>query len=116
MSENVRFAEAAMELLNRVGGEKLIGKMTALFAGSAPARLEAIADAVASEDSVRGAAAAHSLKSSAGQLGAIRLQHLCENLEAAFFKGDIASAGSLVQQSREELSAALKWMEQRRPD
>ncbi len=116
MSENVRFDEAAMALLNRVGGETLIGKMTALFSVSAPARLDAVAEAVASEDHVRGAAAAHSLKSSAGQLGAIRLQHICEKLEAALLEGDIPSARLQLPQSKEELTAAMEWMKQRRSE
>lgn len=103
-----------MTLLARVGGEKLIGKMTALFAANAPARLDAVAEALATEDSVRGEAAAHSLKSSAGQLGAIRLQHLCENLERAFHDKDIPAANSLFAQCRTELSDALEWMTQRR--
>ncbi len=115
MSENVRFDEAAIALLNRVGGETLIAKMTALFVENAPARLSAVAEAVASDDHVRGAAAAHSLKSSAGQMGAIHLQHICENLEAALLEGDIASARSLLPQFRNELAAALDWLTQRRP-
>lgn len=113
MSDDVRFDEAAITLLNRVGGEQLTGKMTALFSANAPTRLAAADIALAAEDRTAGAAAAHSLKSSAGQLGAIRLQHLCENLEAAFEDGDVTRASSLLAEAHLELAATLDWLTQR---
>lgn len=114
MSDDSRFDPAAIALLHRVGGENFVGKMTALFAAGAPGRLDAMSAAIDASDHSAGAAAAHSLKSSAGQIGAARLQQLSTHLEDAFLRADLAAARALLAESRLELEAALQWTTQRR--
>ncbi len=71
----------ALEKLRKLGGEDLVSKMVTLFTSHAEA---AIRDAIAglsngNFESVQHAA--HSLKSSAGNLGAWRVQHLSDRIE-----------------------------------
>ena len=82
---------AALESLRRFGGEKLLREMTALFLSSAPPRLAAARSAAAANDAEGVRRAAHSLKSSAGQLGATAMQGLCDRAEL------LAAGGSLSQ-------------------
>jgi HPt (histidine-containing phosphotransfer) domain-containing protein len=48
------------------------------------------------------ARAAHSMKSSCGNLGAMSLAHLCQAIEAGGRQGDLEAVRSLVQRSSEE--------------
>jgi HPt (histidine-containing phosphotransfer) domain-containing protein len=68
-------------MLRRVGGEELLLKMVALFADAAAHRVSDARSALATCDSSAFIAAAHSLKSSAGQLGASKLQSICSDME-----------------------------------
>ena len=71
------FHRPALELLHRLGGDKLLVDIIDVFTTSAP-RLIVAARAGADEgDGDRVRLALHSLKSSAGQLGAARMQRLC---------------------------------------
>ncbi len=99
-----------MRLLYRAGGEKLISKMGALFSVNAPVRINEAEQALDSGDMAAAARPAHSLKSSAGQLGASRLQQLCDHLESACLEGNLARARDLVKAAREELPAAINWI------
>lgn len=47
-------------------------------------------------------AAAHSLKGSAGNIGARRLQSVCLVIEGAARNGDLATVGTLVEQLKRE--------------
>ncbi len=105
-----RFDVNALRLLHRAGGEKLISKMSALFAGSAPQRIKGAEEALATGDLAAATNFAHSLKSSAGQLGALRLQQLCDSLETSCLAGNLAEARELVRAAREELPASIDWI------
>lgn len=97
-------------MLQRVGGERLVEKMTTMFCTNAPQKLRDAELALASLDLASGERSAHSLKSSAGQLGALRLQAVLGELEASFEKGDSAAAESLLALARQELLTALAWV------
>lgn len=107
---DLRFDDTALKMLHRVGGEKLIDKMRGLFRVNAPARLQSIEDALASNDAAAGINPAHSLKSSAGQLGAVRLQNICDRLESACAANDVVSARENLKSAQEELPAAIEWI------
>src|SRR2546428_779840 len=62
-------------------------------------RIAAIQDALAARDVDLLAEAAHALKSGAGNVGAMRLYELCDQLENA---GDLNAAGKLVRQVETE--------------
>lgn len=72
----------ALERLARLGGAKLVRDMTELFLTHGRERLDALQAGASAGDADAVARAAHSLKSSAGNLGARQLQHTAEVLEA----------------------------------
>jgi two-component system sensor histidine kinase/response regulator len=82
----------AFERLKRLGGVKLLREMIDLFLGHAPARVEAALAAGACGDVTGVNRAAHSLKSSAANLGARVVREHAEQLErvaAGEISGDI---------------------------
>jgi HPt (histidine-containing phosphotransfer) domain-containing protein len=101
---------AALTMLERVGGPSLVTRMINLFLDHAPRRLADIraalarrdASALARRDASALSAAAHTLKSSASQLGATDLADLCQRLESA----DLAQAADLLPDLDAALAAA----------
>lgn len=86
----------ALERLKEWGGEDLVLKMLHLFLEHAPERMEQIRSGAsdgALETAERGA---HSLKSSAGNLGARRLQSLAAGLEDLAADGDGAGVRAML--------------------
>src|SRR5256885_15267287 len=79
----------ALERLRRLGGAKLRREMIALFLAAVPERLQAARDGIRQGDAAVTERALHSLKSSSGQLGAIKMQQLSERGE------QLARTGSL---------------------
>ncbi len=74
---------SALERLRGWGGPPLVERMVGLFQELGPKRLHEVEDGLAEDDLARVARAAHSFKSSAGNLGADRLRVLCGALEDA---------------------------------
>ena len=72
----------ALERLLRIGGQPFLLEMIELFLENAPERLSAARRALEEGDGPALYRAAHSLKSTAGNLGAQRLQAVAERLEA----------------------------------
>lgn len=105
-----RFDDKPLAMLRRVGRESLARKMIDLFLGSAPGRVAAIAAAHAAGDLTAAGRAAHSLKPSAGQLGAVALQSVCQEIEDASTAGDAAAVGSLLPRLADEFSATDSWL------
>lgn len=103
-------------MLYRVGGVKLMGKMSALFFANAPLRLLAVEDGLAKGELDTAKNAAHSLKSSAGQMGAVELQRVCDELESACAVNDVDGARALLAAARGELPAAVEWITNWRPE
>jgi histidine phosphotransfer protein HptB len=93
----------ALALLRRVGGQALVVEMVELFLEDLPTRLGRVREAVAAGDPGAVSAAAHSLRSSCGNLGAARSQALCERIEVAAEETRLDVAGPLVA----ELESAL---------
>ena len=71
----------ALERLRKLGGDALLSKMVDLFISHAEPALEEVSAGVKSGDLEVVQRAAHSLKSSAGNLGAQRVQRLAERIE-----------------------------------
>lgn len=102
----------AVEMLRRVGGDRLLGKMAQMFKSNAPARLEAARTAVRSLQAQEFSRAMHSLKSSAGQIGARRLQALCAELEATPLSEETRESILLtLDQAVRELNDAVEWLD-----
>ena len=69
-----------------------------IFLADAPMHINAIRDAIRAEDAARVAEAAHALKSGAGNVGAMRIYELCEQLE----ENDLAAAAKIFDQLETE--------------
>jgi HPt (histidine-containing phosphotransfer) domain-containing protein len=82
MTEPPVLEPAAVERLLRLGGADLVRQMIELYLRHGPERIAALAAGVAAGDAGQVERAAHTLKSTAGNLGAHRLQHTADALEA----------------------------------
>jgi HPt (histidine-containing phosphotransfer) domain-containing protein len=105
-----RFDDKPLAMLRRVGREALARKMIDLFLASAPERAASIRSAHAAGDLATAGRAAHSLKPSAGQLGAIALQSVCQQIEDAAAAGDANGVSLLLPALTAELDAADAWL------
>jgi len=86
----------ALARLKEWGGDALLGRMIGLLLELAPQRLQALIEGERNGDMATVEGTAHSLKSSAGNLGALRLQREAEQLELAARRGDEAQVRRLV--------------------
>lgn len=84
---------AALARLDRLGGERLVRRMVELFVELGEVRVAAAREGLASGDLDAVERAAHSLKSSAGNLGAGRLQAVAERVETRAERAGGAGAG-----------------------
>ncbi len=93
--------EAVVERLRQIGGDKFVGDIFTLFLDTAPVKIE---EAVAGNQ--RGdleivERAVHSLRSSAGNIGAQRLQELCGQIEMLAAENTSESLTPLIGQLEE---------------
>lgn len=72
----------AIHRLREWGGEGLPRKMVEIFLANSPSRMDQIRKGIEEADSRNVEAGAHSLKSSAGNVGGLRLQELLKEVEA----------------------------------
>jgi CheY-like chemotaxis protein len=93
-----------------VGGSDVVGEVIGIFRREAPVRLLALRDALARGDLVAAGRTAHTLKGSAGHLGAKTLGALCARLEEQVRTGapfDVAFAVQAIADELERVDAAL---------
>ena len=105
---------ASLDRLRKFGGGKLLNDMIALFLVAAPERLEASRNGLASNDAPAVEMALHSLKSSSAQLGALRMQKICERGEALARAGTLDEVRPLMAQLDEEFPRVQYWLEHAR--
>lgn len=98
----------ALERLERFGGLALRAEITSLFLQEAPLRI-AMARAALAGGNVEGVRSiAHMLKSSAGQMGALGMQKICETLEDPERSPDLSR---VLTDLDEELRRYTAWLE-----
>jgi HPt (histidine-containing phosphotransfer) domain-containing protein len=102
---------SALERLTRIGGEKLVTQMIMLFLQHGPERIEQAVTGYASGDMRAIEHAAHSLKSSAGNLGASRLQLAAAAVEEATESGMVLDLEGQLQTLRDEYGIAAAALE-----
>lgn len=103
---------AAIERLREWGGDKLISEMIRLYLENAAARLEQIDEGLAPEGPMeRTQQGAHSLKSSALNVGARKVNHFAARMETLAGEGDRNGCaalrgplGSALDEAREALT------------
>ncbi|MGD8361017.1 MAG: Hpt domain-containing protein [Gemmatimonadota bacterium] len=101
----------ALDRLRKWGGENLPPKMIQIFLDHSSERLEQITDGVARQDPRRAELGAHSLKSSAGNVGASRLQTLCQDAERLAEDEDMSALAGLLPELDRAYSTARKELE-----
>ncbi len=100
----------ALTRLERFGGSKLLREMIALFVQIAPTRLHAAQGAVAEGRLATAENELHSLKSSAAQLGAMRLSRLSDQGELLARGGMVTGITELLSECRTELMRVESWL------
>lgn len=88
----------ALQRIDSIGGPVLVGKMIDLLLANAPERLEKAVTAARNRDWRAVEEAVHSLKSSAGNVGAVELQELAARIEEMVENKQCAEAESLLNE------------------
>jgi signal transduction histidine kinase/DNA-binding response OmpR family regulator len=97
----------ALRELDEPGSNELVTELVSSFLNTADGNLERVAAALAEGNAKAWAQAAHSLKSSAANLGAEALASLYRELEKCGREGRIDDARGLLDQTRREQQRAL---------
>lgn len=105
---------APLDRIRQAGGAELAQKILGLFLHHGPLRLETARDAAAKGDADALERSAHSLKSSAAQLGAERLAEICRQLEEGAKRGEMAGTSTLVSAADEAMKAYVAWASRHR--
>jgi len=106
MTLDVDFDREALQRLVALGGDKLVHRIVAIFASFGAARLEDAEEALARGDYAAMAAAAHAMRSSAGNVGALRLLATATELEHAARARHADLVAPLVHTMRRTYDAA----------
>ena len=96
------------ELKGVMGGE--FGQLVRAFITDSHQRLAAIATAVDNADADALRHAAHSVKGSAGNMGALALQSLCQQLEQCGASGELAGCSDLYRDLHDEFACVEREM------
>lgn len=99
---------ASVARLLRLGGDELAGKMASLFLDLAPDRVRSAREGLEAGDADAVRRAAHSLKSSSGNVGALAVMDAAGRLEDAAERGDgLEALAALLSAMESALQAAL---------
>jgi HPt (histidine-containing phosphotransfer) domain-containing protein len=104
-------AKPALDILRSVGGDEMLAMMMQTFLRFAEERLAKLVEESQEGHISEVTGIAHSLKSSARQLGAIALGEACALTELAGRTGDAVGATDGVEAIQREFAAAKPWME-----
>jgi len=92
----------ALRALQQTGGSDVLGKVLRTYLRSAPPLLTALREAVAGGDAAAVRQAAHSLKSSSAQVGALVFSAHCKELEALGRANTLTNAPTILTYLEEE--------------
>ncbi len=103
--------QAALKRLEDWGGTKLSHEIVRLFLENGPTRVDQIRKAMDDEDLEVPERGAHSLKSSAANVGAQLLQKVASDLESAASDGDLKRVRELVPNLEQAFAQAVQELE-----
>lgn len=113
MSDPVILNPAALARLKEWGGDKLLSQMVRLFLENSPARMEQIrTGAQAGGDVQEAEKGAHSLKSSAANVGAEELRELAAAMERHGTDGDGSAVAELLPKLEDAYARAQAALEE----
>jgi HPt (histidine-containing phosphotransfer) domain-containing protein len=104
MSEPEVIDAKAIERLREWGGDKLVAQMVKLFLANSPTRVDQIRNGVAGSDLKETERGAHSLKSSAANVGAEEVRRISLAMEGAATAGDLTTVADLIPALEEAYS------------
>lgn len=119
MPESEVIDPQALERLKEWGGEKLAAQMVRLFLKNAGTRMDQIRTGVEGRDVDEAERGAHSLKSSAANIGAERLRTLATQVEAAALDQDPDRMTQVLPELEDAYATVmetLETMEKEMPD
>ncbi|HKJ02267.1 MAG TPA: Hpt domain-containing protein [Longimicrobiales bacterium] len=96
MPESSVLDDDAVARLREWGGNKLLGQMIRLFLENAPGRMDQIRTGSGGGDIKEAERGAHSLKSSAANIGAMEVRKFAAEIERAAGEGDLKRVQELV--------------------
>lgn len=99
-----------------LGGGDILSDLIDIFLEEAPKHLETMERALEEDEPDDLRIAAHTMKSSAAQLGARSLSELAKELEAIGESGDISEAAGKVQEARTTFDAVRDELESYRQE
>lgn len=105
-------ARPAIDEIRQIGGDELVREMVSTFLRFARARVPHLQDAAETGDLEAGATIAHTLMSSARQLGALALGDACASAELAALGGDAAGFVTQAEDAARAFKSARAWMDQ----
>lgn len=114
MSELETVEDAALDRLLRIGGQEFLLEMIDLFLQHAPERIRSAREAHAIGDQKTVYRSAHSLKSTAGNLGARALQSIAERVEDRAAAGDEETIPPLLEELGRRYEAVRERLEAER--
>lgn len=91
--------QGVLDGLRELGGDDLLQELAVLFLEDAPPRIEGLRENLATNNAEELGKVAHSLKSSAANIGAMALSEICRRLEESGRQGDLGGAEELVDQA-----------------
>jgi CheY-like chemotaxis protein/HPt (histidine-containing phosphotransfer) domain-containing protein len=97
--------------LRELGDAELLAELVELFVDDAPSRISALRDAFEKDDAEAVERIAHTLKGSCGNMGALRLAEICENLQVIGHSGDLSEASELIEQLEAEFGRVRQALE-----
>lgn len=101
---------AALDRLTRLGGERLVGELAAIYLDDMRRRIVASRAALRAADAPALAAIAHAMKSSSAQLGATELAAACEAAEESAERGDITRAAEWLSAVEARFATFGDWL------
>lgn len=115
MSRSVATVDpAAVDRLRRLGGQEFLVEMIDLFLENGPTRLEAVRAGLAAGEAREVHRAAHSLKSTAGNLGGRAVQALSQQIETLAAGGGLEGVAPLVTELETRFDELRERLEQER--
>lgn len=102
----------AIGRLREWGGEALAARMIDIFLEHSTERIIQIREGVADDDAGAAGTGAHSLKSSAANVGAFRLQALCQSAEMLAASADLVALKGLLGELEEAHRDAREALEE----
>jgi HPt (histidine-containing phosphotransfer) domain-containing protein len=112
MSSSFNLDSAAVERLQRLGGNQFVGKMIDLFTSYAAEKLASAKIAQSAGELKALADAVHPIKSSAGNVGAKRVQELAGQIETAARGASTEDLSNLLAEMEGAFVAARSELEQ----